>query len=189
MKAFLLSGLCALSIACSPPPKKAAANRALLGDRLVNEKTFTDQVNATCGSGTTNCVLERLTTNYYQLFSHSPKWVMPLDDAAHSLSLRTYRKQNITEEHIQTYAVLIANKLAVDSILCYEYYNNADALSSYEQLYYIDLDQRKIRTVMLTYDEESTTADSAQVYTIDLKTEHFQQEMNHDNKHPKTDNR
>ncbi len=95
MKAFLLSGLCALSIACSPPPKKVAANRALLGDRLVNEKTFTDRVNATCGSGATNCVLERLTTNYYQLFSHSPKWVMPLDDMAHSLSLRTYRKQNI----------------------------------------------------------------------------------------------
>ena len=189
MKAFLLSGLFALSIACSPPPKKVAANRALLGDRLVNEKTFTDRVNATCGSEATNCVLERLTTNYYQLFSHSPKWVMPLDDAAHSLSLRTYRKQNITEEHIQTYAVLIANKLAVDSILCYEYYNNADALSSYEQLYYIDLDQRKIRTVMLTYDEESTTADSARIYTIDLKAEHFQQEMNHDNKHPKTDNR
>ena len=43
MKAFLLSGLCALSIACSPPPQKVAANRALLGDRLVNEKTFTDQ--------------------------------------------------------------------------------------------------------------------------------------------------
>ena len=76
-----------------------------------------------------------------------------------------------------------------DSVLCYEYYNNADALSCYEQLYYIDIGQRKIRTVMLTYDEESTTADSAQVYTIDLKTEHFQQEMNHDNKHPKTDNR
>jgi hypothetical protein len=110
MKAFLLSGLFALSIACSPPPKKVAANRALLGDRLVNEKTFTDQVNASCGSGATNCVLERLTTNYYQLFSHSPKWVMPLDDATHSLSLRTYRKQNITEEHIQTYAVLMANK-------------------------------------------------------------------------------
>ena len=80
MKVFFLSGLCALSIACSPPPKKAAANRALLGDRLVNEKTFTDQVNASCGSGSTNCVLERLTTNYHQLFSHSPKWAMPLDD-------------------------------------------------------------------------------------------------------------
>ena len=114
---------------------------------------------------------------------------MPLDDMAHSLSLRTYRKQDITEEHIQTYAVLMANKLAVDSILCYEYYNNADALSCYEQLYYIDIGQRKIRTVMLTYDEESTTADSAQIYTIDLMTEHFQQEMNHDYKHPKTDNR
>ena len=62
MKAFLLSGLCALSIACSPPPQKVAANRALLGDRLVNEKTFTDQVNATCGSGATNCsVLNKLT--------------------------------------------------------------------------------------------------------------------------------
>lgn len=189
MKAFLLSVLCALSIASSPPPKKAAANRALLGDRLVNEKTFTDQVNASCGSGATNCVLGRLTTNYYQLFSHSQKWAMPLDDMAHSLSLRTYRKQNITEEHIQTYAVLMANKLAVDSVLCYEYYNNADALSCYEQLYYIDIGQRKIRTVMLTYDEESATADSAQVYTIDLKTEHFRQETDHDNKHKKTDNR
>ena len=38
MKAFLLLGLCALSIACSPPPKKVTANRALLGDRLVNDK-------------------------------------------------------------------------------------------------------------------------------------------------------
>ena len=54
MKAFLLSGLCALSIASSPPPQKAAANRALLGDRLVNEKKFTDQVNDYCGSGETN---------------------------------------------------------------------------------------------------------------------------------------
>lgn len=69
------------------------------------------------------------------------------------------------------------NNLASDSILCYEYYNNANTLSSYKQIYYIDISQRKIWTVMLIYDEDSTEADSANIYTIDLKTNRFRKKV------------
>lgn len=57
--------------------------------------------------------------------------------------------------------------MVTDSILCYEYYNNANTLSCYEQIYYINIRQRKIWTVMMTFDEESAQADDTNTYLID----------------------
>ena len=62
--------------------------------------------------------------------------------------------------------------------LCYEYFNNANTLSCCEQLCYIDIKQAKLWTVWLNYDVESATAEEANVYTIDLKTNRFRREDN-----------
>lgn len=77
------------------------------------------------------------------------------------------------EEYIRTFAILYADKQISDSLLCYEYYNNANTLSRYEQIYYIDVEQRCLWTIMLTYDEESAKADNVKVYRIDLKRNRF----------------
>jgi len=154
---------------------KRSTNK-LLGDSSVSVPNFSNSVNTSCATGSEECILEKLTTNYYSLLSNRPSFVLKLDKK-HKLLLRTYKEKDSIEEHIRTYALLHTNNLASDSILCYEYYNNANTLSSYEQIYYIDISQRKIWTVMLIYDEDSTEADSANIYTIDLKTNRFRKKV------------
>ena len=82
------------------------------------------------------------------------------------------------EIHTKVYALLFANNQVSDSILCYEYYNNANTLSCCELLYYMDIKQAKLWTIWLNYDVESATAEEANVYTIDLKTNRFRREDN-----------
>lgn len=82
-------------------------------------------------------------------------------DAAHKLLFKKRKEKSKSEEYIKVYALLSVNDKVTDSVLCYEYYNNAETLSAYKQIYYIDTVQRRIWTVMLTYDEESAEADAA----------------------------
>lgn len=89
---------------------------------------------------------------------------------------KKYKEKRKTTEHIKVYALLSVNNKVTDSVLCYEYYSNAENLSAYEQIFYIDTNQRKIWTVKLTYDMESTEADTAKVYIIDLARNCFVQE-------------
>lgn len=154
---------------------KRSVNK-FLGDSLVSAPGFSINVNTSCAINSEECILEKLTINYYSLLSNRPSFVLNLDKK-HNLLLKTYKEKDSTEEHIRTYALLYTNNLVSDSILCYEYYNNAGTLSCYEQIYYINISQHKIWTVMLTYDEDSTEADSANIYTIDLKTSRFRKEV------------
>ena len=45
-----------------------------------------------------------------------------------------------------------------------------------EQIYYINIRQRKIWTVMNDFDEESAEADDTKTYLIDLRTNRFRKE-------------
>ena len=165
--AYLMSVLDKTSINGSP----------FLGDSLVANPNFSNQVNASCAEGVGECVLGKLKTNYNQLFSSGTSAVLNID-ATHKLKFKTYHKKDDVEIHTKVYALLFANNQVSDSILCYEYYNNANTLSCCEQLYYIDIKQAKLWTVWLNYDVESATAEEANVYTIDLKTNRFRREDN-----------
>ena len=157
---------------------KTSKNGSLiLGDSLVADPNFSSLVNASCAEGLGECVLEKLKTNYNQLFSSGASATFNID-ATHKLQFKTYHKKDDVEIHTKVYALLLANNLVSDSILCYEYYNNANTLSCCEQLYYMDIKQAKLWTVWLNYDVESATAEEANVYTIDLKTNRFRRENN-----------
>lgn len=160
---------------CQRFGSKATNDRFLLGDSLVADTTFPSQVNSSCVTGKDGCILEKLSINYYSILSRMSRSALKLDKT-HQLSLKIYKKKNSTEEHISAYVLLSVNNVVTDSILCYEYYNNANTLSCYEQIYYINIRQRKIWTVMMTFDEESAQADDANTYLIDLRTNRFRKE-------------
>ena len=157
--------------------KTSKNDSPFLGDSLVADPNFSNQVNASCAEGVGECVLEKLKANYDQLFSNNASTALNID-ATHKLQFKTYHKKDDVEIHTKLYALLSANNLVSDSILCYEYYNNANTLSCCEQLYYMDIKQAKLWTVWLNYDEESATAEEANAYTIDLKTNRFRREDN-----------
>ncbi len=123
---------------------------SFLGDSLVSENNFAELVQKSCVSGTEECVLERLTTNYYRMFSGIPTTVCVLD-GTHGLWLDIRKTKTETEEHIEVYA-----KISVDN-------------SCYEQLYYVSIPQLKVWTVRITYDEDSAEADDTDVFSMDLK--------------------
>jgi hypothetical protein len=160
---------------CQRLGSKTTNDRFLFGDSLVADTTFPSQVNSSCVTGKEGCVLEKLSINYYSILSRMSRSVLKLDKT-HQLSLKIYKKKNSTEEHISAYVLLSVNNVVSDSILCYEYYNNANTLSCYEQIYYINIRQRKIWTVMMTFDEESAQADDTNTYLIDLRTNRFRKE-------------
>ena len=164
-----------LSQTCQRFGSKATKERFLLGGSLVVDTTFPSQVNSSCARGKDGCVLEKLSINYYSILSRMSRSALKLDKP-HQLSLKIYKKKNSTEEHISAYVLLSVNNVVTDSILCYEYYNNANTLSCYEQIYYINISQRKIWTVMMTFDEESAEADDTNTYLIDLRTNRFRKE-------------
>ena len=151
---------------------KANSNSLPLGDKCISNKDFAHQVNTTCVAGQEACILNQLTIDYYKLLSHKSKFNLKLDKL-HTLSLKTYKEKSGVEEHIRTFAILYAGKQLSDSLLCYEYYNNANTLSCYEQFYYIDVELRCVWTIVLTYDEESAKADNVKVYRIDLARNRF----------------
>ncbi len=157
--------------------KTSKNDSPFLGDSLVADPNFSNQVNASCAEGVGECVLEKLKANYDQLFSNNASTALNID-ATHKLQFKTYHKKDDVEIHNKVYALLFANNQVSDSILCYEYYNNANTLSCCEQLCYIDIKQAKLWTVWLNYDVESATAEEANVYTIDLKTNRFRREDN-----------
>ena len=160
---------------CQRLGSKTTNDRFLLGDSLVADTTFPSQVNSSCVTGKDGCVLEKLSIKYYSILSRMSRSALKLDNT-HQLSLKIYKKKNSTEEHISAYVLLSVNNVVTDSILCYEYYNNANTLSCYEQIYYINIRQRKIWTVMMTFDEESAEADDTNTYLIDLRTNRFRKE-------------
>ena len=170
-----------LSQPCQNLTIKSTNDVFLLGDSIVADNAFSNQVNTSCATGKEGCILDKLTTNYYSSLSRKSGSVLKLDKT-HQLSLKIYKKKSSTEEHIRAYALLSINNLVSDSILCYEYYNNANTLSCYEQIYYININQRKIWTVMLTYDEDSAEADSVNIYIIDLGTNRFRKEVSNNEK-------
>ncbi|WP_315343239.1 hypothetical protein [Hoylesella oralis] len=106
------------------------------------------------------------------MFTSTPTAVYVLGDT-HSLSFDMRRTKTETEEHIEAYAKISVSNLPVDSLLCYEYYNNADTLSCYEQLYYISIPRLKVCTVRITYDEDSAEADNINEFSVDLKSVYF----------------
>lgn len=152
-------------------------NAQLLGDSLVSSPNFAHNVNATCAENASGCILEKLKCNYYQLHSNTPTMACRLDES-HKMKFKSYKTRTDTEEHIKTYALLLTNNVVSDSILCYEYYNNAGTLSCYEQLYYVDISKGRIWTVSLTYDVESVEAADADIYIIDQKRGCFRREDN-----------
>lgn len=160
---------------CQHLGSKTTNDRFLFGDSLVADTTFPSLVNSSCARGKDGCVLEKLSINYYSILSRMSRSALKLDKT-HQLSLKIYKKKNSTEEHISAYVLLSVNNVVSDSILCYEYYNNANTLSCYEQIYYINIRQRKIWTVMMTFDEESAEADDTNTYLIDLRTNRFRKE-------------
>ena len=160
---------------CQRLGSKTTNDRFLFGDSLVADTTFPSQVNSSCARGKDGCVLEKLSINYNSILSRMSRSALKLDKT-HQLSLKIYKKKNSTEEHISAYVLLSVNNVVTDSILCYEYYNNANTLSCYEQIYYINIRQRKIWTVMMTFDEESAQADDTNTYLIDLRTNRFRKE-------------
>jgi len=81
--------------------------------------------------------------------------------------------KNNHEEHIKTILYSYLNNDIIDSLLCYEYYNNANTLSAYEKYYYINLKKQKISTVYLVYDESSIIVDNYEEYKIDNTTGKF----------------
>lgn len=99
-------------------------------------------------------------------------------DESHKMKFKSYKTRTDTEEHIKTYALLLTSNVVSDSILCYEYHNNAGTLSCYEQLYYVDISKGRIWTVSLTYDVESVEAADADIYIIDLNRGCFRREDN-----------
>ena len=169
---------------CQRLGSKTTNDRFLFGDSLVADTTFPSQVNSSCVTGKDGCVLEKLSINYYNILSRMSRSALKLDQT-HQLSLKIYKKKNSTEEHISAYALLSVNNVVTDSILCYEYYNNANTLSCYEQIYYINIRQRKIWTVMMTFDEESAEADDTNTYLIDLRTNRFRKEDSKNKQHLK----
>ena len=106
------------------------------------------------------------------MFTGTPTAVYVLGDT-HSLSFDMRRMKTETEEHIEVYAKISVDNLPTDSLLCYEYYNNADTLSYYEQLYYISIPLLKVCTVRITYDEDSAEADNINEFSVDLKSDCF----------------
>ena len=117
-----------LSQTCQRFGSKATNDRFLLGDSLVADTTFPSQVNSSCARGKDGCVLEKLSINYYSILSRMSRSALKLDKT-HQLSLKIYKKKNSTEEHISAYVLLSVNNVVTASILCYEYYNNANTLS------------------------------------------------------------
>lgn len=144
----------------------------VLGDSLVGNPNFQNEVNASCAENANGCILEKLKTNYYNIFSNCPNIGFDIDPT-HKLRFKNHHEKSDVEIHIQAYAVLYANDVAADSILCYEYHNNANTLSCCEQIYYIDIKRSKLWTVWINYDVESATAEVPNVYTIDLKANRF----------------
>ena len=138
---------------------------------------FVQRVNTTCAENASGCILEKLKINYYQLYSNTPSMFFCLDES-HKIKFKSYKTINSIEEHIKTYALLLTNNVLSDSILCYEYYNNAGTLSCYEKLYYVDIRKGKIWTVCLTYDVESVEAADAEIFIIDLNRGCFRRENN-----------
>lgn len=138
----------------------------VFGDSIIAWKGFCNNVNTECSSDSGNCVLYNLRINYYQLFSKKLPHNSYKIDATHKLRFNVYKKKSSTEEHIKAYAKMYTRQIVTDSILCYEYYNNANTLYCYEQLYFIDIHLKKIYTVKITYDEDSAYADSVCTYTI-----------------------
>ncbi len=110
------------------------------------------------------------------MFTNIPIAVYVLDDT-HSLSFDVRKTKTETEERIKVYAKISVNNLPVDSLLCYEYYNDADMLSCYEQLYYINIPRLKVWTVRITYDEDSAEADNINAFSIDLKRGCFKRRL------------
>ena len=68
---------------------KRSTNK-LLGDSSVSVPNFSNSVNTSCATGSEECILEKLTTNYYSLLSNRPSFVLKLDKK-HKLLLRTYK--------------------------------------------------------------------------------------------------
>lgn len=160
-----------MNISC----RRGKKSLEVLGDSLVSLLDFSDRVNCSCTSGREDCVLDCLRVDYFLLFSSARMPVMLLD-AAHKLLFKKYKEKRKTTEHIKVYALLSVNNKVTDSVLCYEYYSNAENLSAYEQIFYIDTNQRKIWTVKLTYDVEGAGADAVKVCTVDLDRNCFVQE-------------
>lgn len=144
------------------------ATKELLGDTLIAIKDFTQKVNLSCANGAEDCILDKMTINYYKLFTGDRPKTYALDNKG-QLRFYTYKTKTEVEEHIKVYVKTYTNKIVTDSVLCYEYYNNANTLCSYEQLYYINIPLRKIWTVRITYDEDSAEADNTKVETLNLR--------------------
>ena len=119
---------------CEGGMPEGCSGVSFLGDSLVSENNFAELVQTSCVSGSEECALEKLTTNYYRMFTSISIAVYVLDDT-HSLSFDVRKTKAETEEHIEVYVKISVNNLPVDSLLCYEYYNDANTLSCYEQLY------------------------------------------------------
>ena len=161
---------------CEGGMPEGCSGVSFLGDSLVSENNFAELVQTSCVSGSEECVLEKLTTNYYRMFTSISIAVYVLDDT-HSLSFDVRKTKAETEEHIEVYVKISVNNLPVDSLLCYEYYNDADMLSCYEQLYYINIPRLKVWTVRITYDEDSAEADNINAFSIDLKRGCFKRRL------------
>ena len=92
-----------LSQPCQNLIVKSSNNVFLLGDSIVANSAFSNQVNTSCATGKEGCILEKLTTDYYSSLSKESGSVLKLDKT-HQLSLKIYKKKSSTEEHIRAYA-------------------------------------------------------------------------------------
>ena len=66
----------------------------ILGDSLVADPNFSSLVNASCAEGFGECILEKLKTNYNQLFSSGASATFNID-ATHKLQFKTYHKKTM----------------------------------------------------------------------------------------------
>lgn len=152
---------------------------SLLGSPLIGDKLFIEKLKETCSIDYFNredsCLYDKIEINYYKLFRKEKKL---MDSITLNSNINLKFKNNLIvknnhEEHIKTILYSYLNNDIIDSLLCYEYYNNANTLSAYEKYYYINLKKQKISTVYLVYDESSIIVDNYEEYKIDNTTGKF----------------
>ena len=68
-----------LSQPCQNLIVKSSNNVFLLGDSIVANSAFSNQVNTSCATGKEGCILEKLTTDYYSSLSKESGSVLKLD--------------------------------------------------------------------------------------------------------------
>ena len=142
------------------------------GEKLISSKQFVQSVNRTCKNGNEQCTISKIQKSYYQQFRDLNNDEITISKLKNNIELKLKKEETQNEFLITIKLISYKNNKKVDSIICYEYYNDPNDSLAEEKLYY--LEDYNLWTLDFTYDLRTKTAEDWVKYKINPKTGKFE---------------